>query len=86
MKHNHPRLPAWKNDARVGLYGVQATKISPFGKGYKSMNPRTFCTSQMCVHLERLLQKITNGEGFCRGLAVRVAGARLNREVFAVSH
>ena len=50
------------------------------------MDPRAFRTSQMCVQIERLLQKVTNCEGFCQGLAIGIARARLNQEVFAVSH
>ena len=74
MKHDHPRLPLGENKTRVGVYSVQAAKICTFGKDYKCMDPRAFCTSQMCVQIERLLQKVTNCEGFCQDLAVGIAG------------
>ena len=86
MKHDHPRLPSEENKTRVGVYSVQTTKICTFRKDDKCMDPRAFCTSQMCVQIERLLQQVTNGEGFCQDLAIGIARARFNQKVFAVSY
>ena len=65
MKHDHTRLSAWKNDTGVRLHGVQAAEICPFGKDDERMNPGAFCSSEMCIQLERLLEKVTNGKSFC---------------------